>query len=274
MNKLVGLLPAAGRGSRLGVIPCSKEIMPLGFRSHVPQDENGEVWHPVTTIEIHLRAFRAAGVERAAIIIGRSKSDIMRYLGRGRRYGLHLAYFYQERLRGMPFALDIPYSWIGQSTVLFSMPDTLITPYTSMQQLLKQHRYRHSDVTLGLFSTGTPERFGMVALEEDGRVVNFIDKPTSTTNLKYMWGYAAWSPRFTQFMHEYLLDLPPESPECVLSDVFMAALHHGLRIQPFLFEESRYHDIGTPESFQAAVYEMALQQATNEIAGEITQKDY
>ena len=259
MNKLVGILPAAGRGSRLGAIPCSKEIMPLGFRSQFPQDS--EVWRPVTTIEMHLQAFRTAGVDRTAIVIGSSKFDIMRYLGNGHRYNLPLAYFYQEQLHGMPFALDIPHRWIQNDTVLFSMPDTLITPVNVMADFIKQHHARQADITLGLFPTNTPQKFGMVALDDNGRIIDFVDKPAQT-DLQYMWGYAAWSPRFTSFMHDFLIHLSPEGPECVLSDVFLAALHQGLNIQSFTSPGSYYHDIGTPESFQAAVYEMALQQAT------------
>lgn len=255
MNKLVGILPAAGRGSRLGAIPCSKEIMPLGFRSQVLQ--KNKIWHSVTTIEAHLQAFKVAGVNQVSIIIGDSKFDIMRYLGNGNQYELPIAYFYQEQLRGMPFALNLPYAWMEDATVLFSMPDTLITPVNIMADIVKHHNLHQADITLGLFPTDMPHKFGMVELDVNGRITDFIDKPTQT-NLKYMWGYAVWSPRFSVFMNDYLSQLPQEAPEYVLSDVFLEALHEGLFIQPFISEEGRYHDIGTPESFQAAVYKMAL----------------
>ncbi len=257
MNKLVGILPAAGRGSRLGVIPCSKEIMPLGF--HPDSSYHPKHWHPVTTIELHLQAFKGAGVDQTAIIIGGSKFDIVEYLGNGYRYGLSIAYFYQEQLRGMPFAIDIPSDWFQDATVLFSMPDTLITPSSVMADLVEHHYARQSDITLGIFSTLTPQKFGMVDFDESDRIIDFVDKPTKT-HLKYMWGCAAWSPRFSYFMTDYLSKIPQESPECVLSDIFLAALHDGLNIQAFISEGSQYHDIGTPQSFQSAVYEMAFQQ--------------
>ncbi len=62
MSELIGLLPAAGRGSRLGPIPCSKEIMPLGFQAQTTPD--GTIWQPVTAIETHLRALKLAGARR------------------------------------------------------------------------------------------------------------------------------------------------------------------------------------------------------------------
>lgn len=264
MSRLVGLLPAAGRGSRLGTTPCSKEIMPLGFSSYFPHGEDikdgKQAWRPVTTIEVHLQAFRMAGVKRTAIIIGNSKFDIMRYLGDGHRYNVPITYFYQEKLQGMPFALDIPHPWIQNDTILFSMPDTLITPVNTMTLLIENHYQNQADVTLGLFPTKTPEKFGMVDLQ-DKQIVGFVDKPRQT-NLRYMWGIAAWSPTFTDFMHSYLSGIVTSEKECVLSDIFEAALREGLTIQPMFYEDGRYHDIGTPSSFQAAVYELALQQIT------------
>ncbi len=260
----IGLLPAAGLGSRLGPIPCSKEIMPLGFRSAARPDGTVD-WQPVTAIETHLEALRLAGAERAGIIISGAKPDIMRYLGHGERYGLPLVYLFQEQMRGMPFALDLAAPWLGEATVLFAMPDTLITPPDTMARLAGAHEAAAADVTLGLFATTTPQKFGMVVFDDAGHVAAFVDKPTST-DLTQMWGCAAWSGRFTSFMSRFLRQLPAGSAECVLSDVFQAALQAGLSFAAYARPGGHYHDIGTPASFQAAVYELALQQA-NETAG-------
>lgn len=257
MNDLVGLLPAAGRGSRLGAIPCSKEIMPLGFQ--LQSSEGRASWQPVTTIETHLRALQLAGVRRAAIVIGESKFDIVRYLGSGVRYGLSITYLYQEQLRGMPFALDLAAPWIGDETVIFSMPDTLINPTDTVARVASHHRGSSADLTLGLFSTSAAHKFGMVEVDEQGRVRYFVDKPASS-ELRYMWGLAAWSPRFVRLLRTYLAGLPPGGREAVLSDVFQAALDAGLDIQALVLDPAHYIDIGTPEDFQAVVYDLALQQ--------------
>lgn len=258
MSELVGLLPAAGRGSRLGPIPCSKEIMPLGFEP-VPGDDR-PAWRPVTAIESHLRALRAAGAGRAVVVIGETKADVVRYVGDGDQYGLPVAYVYQRQLRGMPFALDLAWPWLAGATVLFAMPDTLVHPGETMGLLARQHLQSGADVTLGLFHTDTPHKFGMVELGPSGAVRGFVDKPARTA-LELMWGLAAWSPRFTAFLHAYLDGLPGVGPECVLSDVFAAGLGAGLRIEGLRLAGSVYHDIGTPEDFQAVVRALALQQA-------------
>ncbi|NNJ09838.1 hypothetical protein EKD04_005820 [Chloroflexales bacterium ZM16-3] len=259
MSELIGLLPAAGRGSRLGPIPCSKEIMPLGFQ---PSPAAALAWQPVTAIELHLEALRQAGARRAVVIIGETKADVVRYIGDGSRYGVAVSYVYQQQLRGMPFALDLARPWIGPATTLFSMPDTLITPPETMGRLAVEHHRRDADVTLGLFPTSTPHKFGMVAQEAGGHIVGFVDKPAQT-DLTLMWGLAAWSPRFADFLAADLAGRPASSPEVVLSDVFAAALTAGLSIQGITLDRANYHDIGTPEDFQSVVLRLALSQGEN-----------
>lgn len=257
MSELIGLLPAAGRATRLGPIPCSKEIMPLGF--DMLPSANGTAWQPVTALETHLRALRLAGVMRAAVVISETKGDIMRYVGDGERYDVSVSYLYQRHLHGMPSALDLAGAWAGSATTLFAMPDTLVAPLDTHSWLLEQHNAANADVTLGLFPTTTPHKFGMVDLDAQGRAVGFSDKPPQT-HLKLMWGLAAWSSRFTRFLTQFLAQCPVAGPECVLSEVFQAALEQGLCIRGVVLEQATYRDIGTPEDFQAAIYAVAQRQ--------------
>lgn len=261
MNEVVGLLPAAGRGSRLGPIPCSKEIMPLGFQRR--SNTASPAWEPVTAIEGHLRALQLAGAQRCAIVINEHKSDVVRYLGDGDRFNLSIAYLYQLQPRGMPYALDLAAAWVGGATTLFSMPDTLITPADTMARLLEHHRAQDVDLTLGLFGTSTPHKFGMVERDADGHIINFVDKPAHS-DLDLMWGLAVWSPRFTMVLGDFLARVPNHSAEVVLSDVFVAALREGLSVDGLVLHDAQYRDIGTPEDFQAVVADLAGQQGVFE----------
>lgn len=252
-TSVVGVLPAAGRGSRLGAIPSSKEIMPLGF-GHAPDTRIG--WQPLTTIERHLAGFRAAGVQKVVIVLGPGKSDIMEYLRGGEQHGLSITYAFQERPRGMPFALDLARPWSAEAQTVFAMPDTLIEPYNAISRLTRHHRASGADVSLGLFETDNPAKYGMVDVDDQGRARAFVDKPKATT-LRWMWGLAVWSPEFASFMGDMLGQVPPESAEVVLSDVFDAAMRAGLRIDGVRLNRCRYNDIGTPEEFQHVVHRLA-----------------
>lgn len=249
MSKLVGLVPAAGQGKRVAFLPCSKELFPIGFANSGMGEDHPR---PKAVGQYILERMVVAGVERVLIILSRGKWDIPHYFGDGSRFGLQIAYLLQENLWGMPYALDLARPWLRDETVLFGMPDTIFSPHDAFQQLVAAHFRASADVTLGLFPTATPERFGMVAFDGEGRMLYAVDKPVQT-DLRYMWGIGCWGSTFTEFMHEHLQTLSPPAREIVLGDIFQAALDAGLSVRVLPFEDGEYIDIGTDEDLARAV---------------------
>ncbi len=245
MHRLVGLVPAAGHGKRVAFLPCSKELFPIGFAT--TEARSGREIRPKAVGQYLLERMRLAGVERVLIILSRGKWDIIQYFGDGSRFGFQIAYLFQENLWGMPYALDLARPWLHDETVLFGMPDTIFRPEDAFQKLLVAHRHVSADVTLGLFPTTTPERFGMVEFDNKSyRALYIIDKP-DRTNLKYMWGIGCWGPAFTEFLHNRLQALSPPSKEVVLGDIFQASIEANLNVYVLPFEDGEFIDIGTPE---------------------------
>lgn len=242
MKDLVGLIPAAGNARRLSPLPCSKEIFPLGF---MEVEEDGDRIRRPKPVGIYLlEQLQQAGATRAFMIINKEKMDVLRYFGSGVSFNLPLAYLVQEFQSGMPGALDQAYFWLHGATVLFGMPDTVFRPENAFTTLLETHRRCYADITLGLFRTDKPERFGMVDFEEDGRMLYTIDKPAQS-DLKYMWGIGVWEPVFTEYMHTYLMKHSESSREIVLGSIFQSALEDGLQIYVHRFDDGEYIDIGT-----------------------------
>jgi glucose-1-phosphate thymidylyltransferase len=101
----VGLIPAGGQGSRLAPLPCSKEILPLGFYDSPEKREQ----RPKVACHYLLDYMRRAGVQNAFIILRRGKWDIPAYFGNGQAVGIHLAYLVREFAFGVPFTLDCAY---------------------------------------------------------------------------------------------------------------------------------------------------------------------
>jgi glucose-1-phosphate thymidylyltransferase len=244
-KELIGVIPAAGKGSRLFPYPGPKELFPIGYQEI---EINGEkVKRPKVVSQYLIESFSNSGVNKVVIIIGDNKFDIMRYYGNGDKFKLNIVYAYQEVPTGMPDAIDIAYPWIKGSTVVFGMPDTIISPNNLFKHLLNFYSNSLADVVLGCFKTDKPYKFGMVDFEpKTKKVRNIIDKPT-TSNLEYMWGIVIWNDRFTEFLHRILPEMHHESPkkEIVLGDVFQKAIDNDLNIKAYPFLEGRYFDIGT-----------------------------
>jgi glucose-1-phosphate thymidylyltransferase len=247
---IAGIIPAAGRGTRLAPLPFSKELFPLGYQK-IPID-NKVQWRPKTVSQYLIERMVTAGVKRIFFILGTAKEAIMEYYGNGGRFGIDIAYLFQEELAGMPFALDLARPWLRDETVLFGMPDTIIQPKDVFRRLLQAHVARQADLTLGVFRTETPQKFGMVELDADDRVIRNVDKPKET-NLEYMWGIGCWSPSFTELMGEFLKNSPDAKREVVLSEVFQYAHEQNFNVRAVRLDDGEYLDIGTVDELRRAI---------------------
>jgi glucose-1-phosphate thymidylyltransferase len=244
-KELIGVIPAAGKGTRLFPYPGPKELFPIGYQEI---EINGEKMKcPKVVSQYLIESFKNSGIYKVIIVLSDNKFDIMRYYGNGNKFKLNIVYTYQEVPTGMPDAIDIAYPWIKGCTVVFGMPDTIISPNNSLKHLLNFYNNSSVDVVLGCFKTDKPYKFGMVDFEPKTNIVkSIIDKP-SKSNLEYMWGIGIWNDRFTEFLHNVLPKMRCKSTgkEIVLGDVFQCAINDGLIIKAYLFLEGRYSDIGT-----------------------------
>ena len=254
-NNIVAIVPAAGRGSRLFPFPCPKELFPVGYQD-VEIKGNIEK-RPKVVSQYLIENMISAGADRILIILGEGKSDIMSYYGDGKRFGTNITYLFQEELRGMPSALDLARPWVDNDTVLFGMPDTIMEPKNAFAQLRQYHDSENAVLTLGLFPTNNPSKFGMVDVDECGNVISTIDKPKESI-LENMWGCACWSGEFTRLMDAFLVENKYEGKEIVLGDVFDCAIDQKLKVKGLIFKDGNYMDIGTTDELDQALKQFHL----------------
>jgi len=250
MSKIIGICPAAGKGTRLGNMPGSKELITIGFQTQADEF----VYYPKAISQYLVEAMTQAGTENIFFVVGEGKYDLLKFYGDGHRFGVKIAYLFQEKLNGMPFAIDLAYDWNSEDTLtLFGMPDTLIEPRDAFTQLLAISQQHDDDVVLGLFKTDKPHKFGMVEMVER-KVVRIIDKPVQAS-LEYLWGIAVWNYKFSSLMHKYLQQELKNglTTEVILGDVFLQAIAKGLKVSGYAFENGRYFDIGTVDDLYRAM---------------------
>lgn len=254
--ELVGIVPAAGKGQRLAPYPLPKELFPIGYQiveiNGLPQKR------PKVVSQYLIEALVAAGLSRLFLVIGPGKLGIVEYFRNGESYGVPIAYIFQPEAKGMPYAIDLVTPWLkGDETILMGMPDTIFEPRDAFRRLLNAHQDWKADLTLGLFQTDSPQKFGMIGLDADYNVIEHVDKP-ATTRLRWLWGIACWGPRFTALMHHVLVTQGSDiaarkGREVVLGDIIDVALDVGLRVKGLPFEDGFYIDIGTYEDLRQAV---------------------
>ncbi|MDX2545385.1 nucleotidyltransferase family protein [Streptomyces sp. WI04-05B] len=243
MAEWFGIVPAAGAGTRLAPYRAPKELIQIGYRK-----AEGRLL-PKTVIEYLLTSMRAGGIRRAFVPLSPAKADVFRYLGSGGQLDMDLAYLCQDTPLGMPAAIDLATPFLADRMVCMGMPDTVIAPADCFSRLVDFHTSHGADVTLGVFPTDHPERLAPVVIDVGThRVRAIVDKPRTESPVRNTWGIAAWSPAFTELLHDYVATVRREpGRELLMSDVFMTAVDTGLRVHALDFESGEFHDVGTPE---------------------------
>lgn len=258
---VVGIIPAAGKGTRVAPLPGAKELFPVGFAEASINGQSRR--HPKVVSQYLIEQMVAAGSQKIYLVISEDKTDILRYYGSGKRLGIDLAYLVVDELIGMPYTINTAFPFVDGATVLFGMPDTIFQPQNAFSLLLEQHHKYQADLTLGLFATDQPWRFGMVGYDDEYRLTTCTDKPAETS-LKFMWGNACWSPRFSAFLNDEIrvtLSKGATKREIVLGDYFSKAANSGLNVRVYPFRQGTYIDIGSPDDMLWAVNHFSQQKS-------------
>jgi glucose-1-phosphate thymidylyltransferase len=138
--------------------------------------------------------------------------------------------------------------------VALGFPDILIRPATAFTAVRRLQEASGADIVLGLFPTRHPERADMVELDSAGRPSRlWIKRPDR--GLAYTWSIAVWTPRFTEFLHQFV-EQPAAEPrpdrELQIGDVVQAALEDGMSTEAVAFATGDSLDVGEPEALAAA----------------------
>ena len=254
-REVIGVIPAAGRATRLGPLPCSKELLPVGFQG---MDE-GRGARPKPVGQYLLEHFRRAGARRAYIVIRKGKWDIPEYFGDGSSLDMSIGYLIMNLPYGAPYTIDQAYPFVQEATILFGFPDILIEPDDAYPRLLEHLESTGADVVLGLFPAEQPHLCDPIEFDDQGHIRNILIKPADS-DLRTTWTIAAWTPSFTRFLHEHLSEVERMAatgsgarPELYMSHVLMAAIQSGLRVEGLHLPGAHFLDIGVPENLIQAL---------------------
>jgi glucose-1-phosphate thymidylyltransferase len=172
---VLGVIPAAGAGSRIQPLAFSKELLPVGSRV-----EAG-VERPRAVCEYLVERLVAGGATRLCFVIAPGKSDILQYFGASVG-GVPTCYVVQARPAGLCDALfcALPLAAPDES-IAVGLPDTVWFPVDGLRRL--------ADHTLSflLFHVARPELFDAVVTDARGQV-EAIEVKTKPARSSWIWG--------------------------------------------------------------------------------------
>ncbi len=227
--KRIGLIPAAGKGTRLG-LPFSKELYPVPLR--------GEYFPIILNNIISLKKI---GINEIVIIINAQKNDILKFLGNGSRWDVKIDYVIQEDAVSLPDALSQAWNLIEGKIVYFLMADTLIEPDDFLSKFEEQLDDSF-EISLGCFNTNNPEKFATLSMENG--IVNSCEEKNKYSTNNIMWGFWRWKPDFTPKLINAVKNHFELEREQTLSEIITDQIESG-KVQGILLSQYKYWDFGT-----------------------------
>lgn len=174
---MLGVIPAAGIGSRMRPLAFSKELLPVGTRVEGGRER------PRAVSEYLVERLLAAGADRLCFVISPGKADIMSYYG-GSIGGVPIGYVVQETADGLCDAVfrALPFAAPDESLVV-GLPDTVWFPTDGLRLL------PDGCLSFLLFPVSRPHLFDAVVTDADHRVREIqvkVERPASN------WVWGAW----------------------------------------------------------------------------------
>ena len=233
---MLGIVPAAGRGTRIQPLGFSKELLPVGTRG------DGKDERPCAVSEYLVERMLRAGADRICFVIGPGKSDILGYYGNG--FGQAPAvYVVQPHADGLCDAIFRALPLVNDDEpVLIGLPDTIWFPAHGFSAL------PDDQLSFLLFPVDDPQYFDAVVTDARG-AVREIQVKQPNADSRWIWGAIKMPGRVLRALHA-LWQTRQRGDEYLgtLVNAYLAAGGHAAGIRA----GEAYVDVGTVDGYRRA----------------------
>ena len=184
MTKRKGIILAGGSGTRLYpiTIGVSKQLMPIY--------DKPMIYYPLSVLML-------AGIREIAVITTPQDQDqFRRVLGDGGQWGLSLTYVVQPDPGGLAQAYTLAEDFLAGAPSCMVLGDNIFFGH-GLPEILAEADAKPEGGTVFGYHVADPERYGVVAMDAEGRVTQIIEKPTvapsnyAVTGLYFLDGTAS-----------------------------------------------------------------------------------
>lgn len=184
--ELKGLVLSGGKGTRLRPLTHTraKQLIPIAGKPNL-----------FYAIEDLLEA----GIRDIGVILSPETGDEVRAaLGDGSRWGVRLTYIVQEAPLGIAHAVKTAQGFLADSPFVLYLGDNLLSG--GIKHLVEEYLQTRPEAIVLLTPVEDPRAFGVVVLDESGKVMRLLEKPQNPRPTWPWWGCICLARRFTPLL--------------------------------------------------------------------------
>ncbi|MFH1541089.1 MAG: NDP-sugar synthase [Elusimicrobiota bacterium] len=151
-----------GFGTRLRPLTCStpKPLLPVLNK-------------PFSLYQIEL--LKKYGIKDIILCMAYLPSEFKKYFGDGKKFGIKILYAIEKTPLGTGGAIKNAEKFVNGSVIIFN-GDVLTE--INLNKFIQFHKKKKSKATISLVSVPDPTSFGLVETAKNGRVLQFLEKPS------------------------------------------------------------------------------------------------
>lgn len=224
-----GIILAGGSGTRLYPITMgvSKQLIPIY--------DKPMIYYPLSTL-------LSAGIREILIIS--TPLDLPRFeqlLGSGERIGCKFTYRIQEQPRGLAEAFIIGEDFIGNDSVAMVLGDNIFYGTDMDKKVKDAAKLKEGGIIFGA-PVHDPERYGVVAFDEDMKVTSIEEKPERPQSNYAIPGLYFFDNKVSEYAKQAK---PSDRGEIEITEIHNSYLRNGTLKVQLLDRGTAWLDTGT-----------------------------
>jgi glucose-1-phosphate thymidylyltransferase len=223
-----GLILAGGSGTRLRPLTYTKakQLVPVANK-------------PI--MFYGLEGMADAGILEVGIVVGDTAEEVMAACGDGSRWGLSITYLRQDAPRGLAHGVLIAQEFLGDEDFVLYLGDNMLRQrladfvdafeadrVATRAPSLDEPERQPAAAQILLKQVPDPERFGVAALDDAGRVTQLLEKPAVPPSDLALVGIYLFDAR----IHEAVRSIQPSKRgELEITDAIQWLIDQGHRVR-------------------------------------------
>lgn len=134
-------------------------------------------------LEYQISLMKNHGVSEIVICIGYMGDVIEKHFGDGSDFGVNIIYSYEEELLGTAGAIKNAENYLDETFIAVN-GDTYVE-FDAMA-IYNYHKKQRADLTIGLVSAAGSDEKGMVKVDNQFRILDFVEKPINPPQVVFV----------------------------------------------------------------------------------------